>query len=86
MLRAPISSVDFTTADGPAVAGPSGDYLGRSGTLVLKPRKRTAKIVVRVLDDDVAEGDETFAVRLSNPTNAAIADPEGVAIIRDDDR
>ena len=44
-----------------------------------------ATIAVTVLDDDVAEGQEAFAVILSGATGATIADGEGIGTIRDDD-
>ena len=38
-----------------------------------------------MLDDEVIEGDERFAVRLSSASGATIVDGEGVGTIRDDD-
>ena len=75
--------VAYATADGTATAG--ADYRKTSGTLTIKARQRTATIPVRVIDDRVAEEDETFTVTLSKATGAAIADAEGVGTIRDDD-
>ena len=75
--------VAYATADGTATAG--ADYRKTSGTLTIKAGQRTATIRVRVIDDRVAEEDETFTVTLSKSTGAAIADAEGVGTIRDDD-
>ena len=75
--------VAYATADGTATAG--ADYRKTSGSLTIKAGQRTATIRVRVIDDRVAEEDETFTVTLSKATGAAIADAEGVGTIRDDD-
>ena len=76
-------TVDYATADGTAHA--RSDYSARSGTLTFRPGETGRKIAVPVLDDSEHEGDETFAVRLSDPRNAFLADPEGIGTITDDD-
>ena len=76
-------TVAYATADGTATAG--ADYRKTSGTLAIKAGQRTATIRVRVIDDRVAEEDETFTVTLSKATGVAIADAKGVGTIRDDD-
>ena len=73
----------YITADGTAHAG--SDYTARSGTLTFRPGETGRKIAVPVLDDNAEEADETFTVWLSNPRNAILADPEGIATITDDD-
>ena len=75
--------VAYATADGTATAG--ADYRKTSGTLTIKAGQRIATIRVRMIDDRVAEEDETFTVTLSKATGVAIADAEGVGTIRDDD-
>jgi hypothetical protein len=42
-------------------------------------------VTVPVLGDTAVEPDETFAVTLSAPSNATIADPQGLGTIRNDD-
>jgi hypothetical protein len=64
-------TVDFTTANGSAVA-PS-DYLSVSGTLTFAPGEVSKQITVQTVGDVVVEANETFSVNLSNPTNATIA-------------
>ncbi len=76
-------TANYTTVDGTALSGP--DYLARSGTVTLDAGRRTAVIAVPVVDDEVPEPDERFAVRLSSPANAGIDDGEGVATITDPD-
>jgi hypothetical protein len=66
-------SVDYATADGavnPATAGT--DYTAASGTLNWADGVATAKtFVIPVLDDALAEADETVDIALSNPTGGA---------------
>ncbi len=78
-----VVTVDYTTADGTAKAGQ--DYTATSGTLTFNAGETQKTITVPVLGDTASEGDETFTVTLSNPTNANVADAYGVGTIRDDD-
>ena len=75
--------VDYTTNDGTAVA--PGDYTSASGTITIPANTISTTISVTVLDDALAEGNETFTVALSNAVNAAIVDSQGVGTILDDD-
>ena len=77
-------TVDFATADGSATAGQ--DYTTTSGTLTFDPGVTTQTIAVSITDDTLYEGvDETFYVNLSNPSNATIADNQGLGTIVDND-
>ena len=76
-------SIDYTTADGTALAG--SDYTAASGTLTIDSGSRTGTISVPVLDDEIDEPDESFTVTLSGATNATIADSQGAATITDND-
>ncbi len=54
------------------------------GARGLTPVSKTVSVVVR--PDDIAEGDETFAVVLSNPSvGMLLADPTGIGTIIDDE-
>jgi len=75
-------SVDFSAADGTAIAG--SDYTVTAGTLMFQPKERTKTIVVAIINDQVTEGAETFFVNLSNPQNANISDGQGVGTIYND--
>ena len=75
--------VSYATVDGSATA-PS-DFASTSGTLTFSPLSTTRTISVPVTGDTTAETDETFALNLSNPSNATIADGTGQATIVDDD-
>ena len=76
-------TVDFETADGTALAG--SDYEQTSGTLTFPPGSETQTIGVQSLEDDAAESDETFTIRLSDPDGATIEDGTAQGTIRDDD-
>ena len=80
---APVS-IDYATADGTAIAG--SDYTGTSGTLTFNPGQTSKPVVVTIVDDALAEDDETFTLNLSNATGGiAIADPTGIGTIQNDD-
>ena len=75
-------AVEFSTADGTALAG--SDYEAASGTLTFAPGETSKTIIVPTVNDLVTEDDETFVVNLSNPTGGAtLADGQGVATIID---
>jgi Calx-beta domain-containing protein/VCBS repeat protein len=76
-------TVDYATADGSATAG--GDYQAARGTLTFAPGETSNTITVPVNGDLLAEPNETFFVNLSNATNAAIGDPQGIGTIADDE-
>jgi large repetitive protein len=76
-------SVNYATADGTATAG--SDYQAASGTLTIPAGQTSGTITVWVNGDRLAEASETFAVNLSAPTNATIADGTGVGTIVDDE-
>jgi hypothetical protein len=77
------ATVNFTTADGTAIAG--SDYTATSGTLTFAPGTTTQQITVAVLGDVVTETGETFLVNLSGATNATITDGQGIGSIVDDE-
>jgi hypothetical protein len=62
----------------------AGDVLP-SGTLTFAAGETTKTITVQVVGDTLFGPDETFAVTLSNPTNAAIANASASGVIRNDD-
>jgi probable HAF family extracellular repeat protein len=76
-------SVNFATANGSAAAG--SDYQVNSGTLTFGPGETSKTITALVNGDRVGEPNETFVVNLSSPTNATIADGQGVGTILDDE-
>ena len=78
------ASVAYSTADGTAIAGQ--DYTATSGTVTFGDNEVTKTITIPVLNDTAFENDETFQLRLSNPTPNAAANPTTQTItIKDDD-
>ena len=78
--------VNYTTASGSATSsGGNRDYQSISGTLNFPAGVTSQTVTVSVFGDTRNEPDETFFVSLSQPTNATIADPQGVGTILNDD-
>ncbi len=76
--------VKYKTDPGTASAGV--DYVSKSlATLSFAPGQTVQTIVVLVKGDMTVEGDETFFVNLSAPSNATIAKGQGVGTILNDD-
>jgi hypothetical protein len=85
-LSAPFNqavTINYATADGTATAGT--DYQTRSGQITIAAGQTSATITVPVVGDRLAENSETFFLRLTNPTNAFIADGLGIATIVDNE-
>jgi Ca2+-binding RTX toxin-like protein len=77
-------TVDFATADGTAIS--PDDYSGGVGIITFNPGETTKIISITINPDILDENDETFFVNISNPTNAAISDNQGIITILDDDQ
>lgn len=78
------ATVDWAAADTTATAGT--DFTAAGGTVSFAPGATTAQAVVDVTGDITAELNETFAVTLTNPSGATVADATGIGTIADDDR
>ncbi len=76
--------VSYATSDLTATAG--NDYHAARGTLTFRAGQTTQRIAVRVIGDLLSEPDEQFAVTLSSPSNATLAEATATGTIRDDDR
>ena len=77
-------TVNYATASGVATA--PADFTAASGTLTFTPAGPTTQnVVVTIAQDTLSEAAETFAVNLSAPVNATIADGQAVGTITDDD-
>ena len=63
-------SVDFAVTGGTATD--LLDFTGSAGTLVFQDGQTTQTINIPILDDLVAEGDETVFITLSNPDDAGL--------------
>src|SRR5206468_259526 len=76
-------SVDYATADRSATGS---DYSPQAGTVTFAPGQTSRRILLATHDDTLVEGNETFAVQLSNPAGGAtIAAGSATVTIADDD-
>ncbi|HKZ55352.1 MAG TPA: Calx-beta domain-containing protein [Anaerolineales bacterium] len=80
-----VVTVNFSTFDGTAT-GASNDYVPTSGTVSFPPGTTSQTITVVVAADARGEANETFGVRLSNPSNAVLTRGEAQVTILDDDK
>jgi uncharacterized repeat protein (TIGR01451 family) len=71
------------TAPGTAVTGT--DFGSESVLVTFSPGSTAVNVLVNTVDDAIAELTENFSLGLSTPTNATIADGQGVATILDND-
>jgi hypothetical protein len=80
-----VVTVNFSTTDGTAMAGL--DYSAVSGgTVTFNPGETSKSAPVTILDDSLAEGNETFTLTLSNPVNATLtASSHALGTIQDDE-
>jgi hypothetical protein len=76
-------TVNYATANSIATAG--SDYTAANGTLTFTPGQTSKTVTVAVLGDLLDEANELFFVNLSSPTNATLADGQGVGTITDND-
>jgi glucose/arabinose dehydrogenase len=76
-------TVNYATANNTATAG--NDYINASGTLVFAPGQTSQTLNVGISGDVLNEDTVSFNVNLTSPTNATIADGQGVGTIVDDD-
>ena len=81
-------TVEFSTADGTATVA-DNDYVAIPAatplTVTFTPGVTSQMVTVQVVGDATPETFETFLVNLSNPTNAIIANGQGVGTILNDD-
>lgn len=78
-------SVGFLTVEGSAIGGNegTGDYTNASGRLTIPAGAAFRDVSIPIVADDRVEGDESFFVRLFDPTGATIADGSGTVVIHD---
>ncbi len=76
-------TVDWATQD--ITASASNDYTAGNGTVTFPAGSTSQTIAVQILDDTIDETNETFAINLSNASNAVISDNSSEVTITDDD-
>ena len=75
--------VNYQTVNGTAISG--SDYDSRSGKVVFSPGDTMKTRTVNILQDSLAEPNETFSMTITNPVNATLGQSTGTATITDDD-
>jgi hypothetical protein len=78
-------TVQYATGVAGDTALPPGDYRAKVGTITFTPRQTTKQLAVLVWPNFRVDGDRTFTLRLSNPTNAMLGVASGTGTIIDDD-
>jgi hypothetical protein len=72
-------TVDFAAADGSAQSGT--DYVPTSGTLTFNPGEDSKTFTIPIIDDGLADADETVLLSLSNPTGAVTLGAPTTAVL-----
>ncbi|WP_375474129.1 PA14 domain-containing protein [uncultured Nostoc sp.] len=77
------ASVNYITQDGTAKAG--SDYQSVSGNLNFAVGQTSNTIVIPILNDNVGESNETFALKFSNPVGVQLTNQQTSITIIDND-
>lgn len=75
--------LDYSTMDGTAQAGT--DYIATSGTLNVPAGSTNVTITVPLIGDSEVEGNQSFSLVLSNPSNLILNRTSADAVILEDD-
>jgi hypothetical protein len=76
-------TVGYKTQDGTAKAGL--DYQSVTGMLTFTAGETSKNVMVPIIGDTLAEGDELFLLELTTLTNATVSDGHGEGLIIDDE-
>lgn len=76
-------SVFYATS---GTASPGRDYALTNGLITFAPGQTTQTLLIPLVDDKVAEGDETITLSLSNPQNAILGQSMTSLTIQDNDK
>jgi hypothetical protein len=76
-------SVDYATSDGTATAG--DDYVAVLDTVTLPPGVVTKAFTVTIINDSIADKDETVNLTLINPDDATLGTPDTATLTIVDD-
>ena len=80
-------TVNYSTANGTALAGVGNDYTATSGTITFTPGgPLTQTFTVPINNDTVFEGAETYSVNLTSPVGATLGTSSVTSTIVDDGR
>ena len=76
-------TVQYATSDGTAES--ATDFTAASGTLTFAANETSKTVSVATAEDSDGEGNETFTLTLSSPTNGTLGDATATGTIVDDD-
>jgi hypothetical protein len=62
--------VNYATSNGTATA--PADYIAASGTLTFAPGETSKSLTITTVNEVANEGNKTFTLTLSSPTNASL--------------
>lgn len=76
-------TVDYSTADGTALAG--SDYTATFGTITFAAGETSKALSVPMINNAAPEPSESFTLQLSNPTGAVLGSPQTATVTLIDD-
>ena len=77
-------TVSYSTVEGTAKAGQ--DFTSATNqTISFQPNEIEKKITISIVTDDLKEADETFQVRIENPSNVVLLKTTATVTLRNDD-
>jgi CSLREA domain-containing protein len=76
-----ITTVDYTTSNGTAVAGVTEDYTTASGTLTFADGVTTRTFTIPINNDALDETDETLNIAISNVTGSGVLGAPAAAVL-----
>jgi uncharacterized delta-60 repeat protein len=80
-----IASVDYATREG--TAKEASDYVVDSGTITFNEGENAKTITLSIVDDAIAESEETFSISLSAPYQSTIGEHNDLEVsIKDNDK
>jgi hypothetical protein len=80
-----MSTVDITTVNGTAVAGPGRDYTAVNQTVTFDVNDNDKTIDIFVTDNQIVDGKRTLTVKLSNPDITDLGTPSQATVTIEDD-
>lgn len=79
------ATANFNAAGLASCNAVGADYVSAAGTITFEPGTFSFMIPITICGDTSAEANEAFSVNLSNPSNATIANGQGIGSIMNDD-
>ena len=84
LTKAPFTRVDIDIETMDGTATHPSDYTRTVQTITINSQVRRARVSIPIVNDNIAEPDETFQVRILRASGATIIDNTGIGTILDD--